>query len=77
MADIKTGWAAICEDAGLPNVTPHSLRHTAITWAMQRGARAWDASGFFGVSVKVIEEVYGHHADDHQESARAAMDKRA
>lgn len=77
VADIKTGWAAICDDAGLPNVTPHTLRHTAITWAMQRGARAWDAAGFFGASVKTIEEVYGHHADDHQESARAALDRRA
>ncbi|RMC34171.1 hypothetical protein C9E81_13410 [Paracoccus alkanivorans] len=74
--DIKTAWKAICEDAGLDDVTPHTLRHTAITWALQRGARTWDVAGYFGVSVKVIEEVYGHHSPDHQESARAAMDTR-
>lgn len=75
--DIKTGWKAVREAAGLDDsVTPHSLRHTAITWALQRGARTWDVAGYFGVSIKVIEEVYGHHSDQHQETARNAMDNR-
>ena len=39
--DIKTGWTSIVEDAGLLDVTPHTLRHTAITWALQRGAKIW------------------------------------
>lgn len=73
--DIKTGWKAIRQDAGMLDVTPHTLRHTAITWALQRGARTWDVAGYFGVSIKVIEEVYGHHSPDHQESARLAMGK--
>jgi len=30
--------------------TPHSLRHTAATWLMQRGAPVWEAAGFLGVS---------------------------
>lgn len=75
--DIKTGWKAIREAAGLDEgVTPHTLRHTAITWALQRGARTWDVAGYFGVSIKVIEEVYGHHSPDHQSTARNAMDRR-
>jgi len=32
--DIKTAWVAIAEEAGMPDVTPHTLPHTAITWAM-------------------------------------------
>ncbi len=75
--DIKTGWTSIIEDAGLLDVTPHTLRHTAITWALQRGAKVWDVAGYFGASVETIQRVYGHHCPDHQESARNAMDKRA
>ena len=74
--DIKTAWAAACEAAGLDGVTPHTLRHTAITWSLQRGASLWDASGYFGASVETIERVYGHHSPQHQESARRAMDSR-
>ncbi|WP_246032840.1 site-specific integrase [Falsirhodobacter xinxiangensis] len=74
--DIKTGWAALAEESGLTDVTPHTLRHTAITWAMQRGAAIWDAAGFFGASVETIESTYGHHHPAFQESARKAMDRR-
>lgn len=73
--DIKTAWTTIA--ASMPDVTPHTLRHTAITWAMQRGARVWDVAGYFGVSVEMIEKTYGHHHPDHQSSAREAMGKRA
>lgn len=75
--DIKKAWHAARIAAGLDSaVVPHTLRHTAITWAMQRGARSWDAASFFGVSVEVIEKVYGHHSPDHQSTAREAMDRR-
>lgn len=74
--DIKTAWKAVAEASGVEDATPHTLRHTAITWSLQRGARTWDVAGYFGVSIKIIEEVYGHHSPDHQESARSAMDSR-
>jgi integrase len=35
--DIKKGFSAACTRAGLEGVTPHTLRHTAATWLMQRG----------------------------------------
>ncbi len=50
-----------CDELGMEDVVIHSLRHTAITWAMQNGADIWDASGFFGVSPQVLVDVYGHH----------------
>ena len=50
IGDIKTAWNRASEVAGMPEVTPHTLRHTAITWAMQRGARLADAVSYFGVS---------------------------
>ncbi|MEM8852446.1 MAG: hypothetical protein AAGD34_02025 [Pseudomonadota bacterium] len=55
------------------DVTPHARRHTAISWAMQSGAEKWDVAGYFGVSLKVIEEVYGHRHPDHQLSVHRAL----
>ncbi|WP_237763539.1 integrase [Falsirhodobacter sp. alg1] len=87
VAEIKKGWANACIIAGelaaakgrhvdLTDVTPHVLRHTAITWAMQAGAEKWDVAGFFGVSLQTLESVYGHHHPDHQQSAVNAMQRR-
>jgi integrase len=76
IGDIKTAWNRASEVAGMPEVTPHTLRHTAITWAMQRGARLADAVSFFGVSAPTLESVYWHHHPDHQKSAVEAMERR-
>jgi integrase len=73
--DIHKGFARAVELAGLDpsEVTPHVLRHTAITWAMQGGADKWEASGYFGVSLQLLEEVYGHHHPDHQRTVLRAI----
>lgn len=57
-------------------ITPHVLKHTAITWALQRGAEIWDAAGYFSTSAETIERVYGHHSPRHQETAVTAMNRR-
>ncbi|MBL3596147.1 integrase [Rhodovulum sulfidophilum] len=61
---------------GRKYITPHVLKHTAITWALQRGASIWDAAGYFSTSPETIQRVYGHHAPDHMQSAVEAMDRR-
>jgi integrase len=70
---IKRAWATA--SAGL-DATPHTLRHTAITWAMQRGVNLADAAGFFGVSMETLERVYWHHHPDYQQSAVEAMERK-
>jgi integrase len=50
-------------------ITPHTLRHTAATWLMQAGVPIWEAAGFLGMSVEVLERVYGHHHPAHLRSA--------
>ena len=41
--------------AGLTGyVTPHTLRHTAATWLMQRGGPVWEAAGFPGMPAEVL-----------------------
>jgi integrase len=74
--DPKRGFAKAAKEAGLDGVTPHTLKHTAITWALQNGVSIWDASGFFATSPETIEKVYGHHAPDFMQSAKSAMERR-
>jgi integrase len=38
----------------LAAVTPHTLRHAAATWPMQRGEPVWNAAGFLGISAEML-----------------------
>lgn len=58
----------------LSDVTPHVLRHTSITLRLQCGAPIREVAGYHGVTVDLIERVYGHHHPEYQEAAVAAMD---
>src|SRR3982074_2499089 len=57
ISSVKTGFGSAVRLAGLDvaagNVTPHTLRHTAATWLMQRAAPMWEAAGFLGMSEKI------------------------
>ncbi|WP_321447835.1 hypothetical protein [uncultured Cohaesibacter sp.] len=72
--DIKTGWDRICRDAAITDVNRHTLKHTAITWAMQNRATPSDAASFFATSIRTIEDTYLHHHPDFQDSAVSAME---
>ena len=75
VADIKTAFAAASLRAGLEDLTPHSLKHTAITWAMQRGMQIDDAASHFGASRETIIRSYWPHSYDVQKDAVAVMDR--
>jgi integrase len=70
---VKKGFGHAVDLAGLEGkITPHTLRHTAATWLMQAGVDLWQAAGYLGMSVEVLDRVYGHHHPDHlQQAARA------
>jgi integrase len=80
VASVKTGFASAVRIAGLDvatgNVTPHTLRHTAATWLMQRGAPMWEAAGFLGMSEKTLRDTYGHHHPAHLRGAADAIASR-
>jgi hypothetical protein len=60
--------------AGLTGrVTPHTLRHTAATWLMQAGVDKWEAAGYLGMGVEMLDRVYGHHHPDHLRNAARAL----
>ena len=77
IGDIKKGFAASCRRAGLEDVTPHALRHTAATWLMQAGVPLWEAGGYLAMSENVLTEVYGHHHPDHMRAAADALGRRS
>ena len=55
------------------NVTPHTLRHTAATWLMQRAVPLWEAVGFLGMSPETLKNTYGHHHPDFMRTAAEAI----
>jgi integrase len=71
---VKTGFKHAVALAGLwGKVTPHTLRHTAATWLMQRGVPIWQAAGYLGMSAQMIERTYGHHHPDYMRGAAQAI----
>lgn len=63
----RKSWAEACAKAKLgKDVTPHVLRHTAVTWMMLNGNDPYDVAAYVGMSVKMLDDVYGHHHPDHQ-----------
>ena len=71
IAKERKGFARARELAGLgEEVTPHILKHTCITWMMQRGDPIWEVAGFSGTSEQMIRKVYGHHHPDFLSAAK-------
>lgn len=70
VASVKTAFKSAVRLAGLESgITPHTLRHTAATWLMQRGADPWQAAGYLGMSLDVLLNTYGHHHPDYLSDA--------
>lgn len=66
---VHKGFAAAVKEAGLDGkgITPHIMRHSAITWLMQAGEATYKVAGFAGhKDTKMIERKYGHHHPDYQ-----------
>jgi len=51
---------------------PHIMRHSCCTWLMAAGVDVYEVSGYTGVSVEVLLEVYGHHHPDFRSNAATA-----
>ncbi len=65
-----SSWERVRIAAGLPTyVVPHILRHSRATHGLMQGVSPWELAGSLGMSVKVLIEVYGHHAPDWQKGA--------
>ena len=73
--NVKTAWAKVVDDADIGwRPTPHTLKHTAITWAIQGGASISDAAAYFATSIETIERTYWHLSPHFQSGAVAAIE---
>jgi integrase len=63
---VRFGFEAAVERAGLATddkrlkITPHTLRHTSISWYLASGTDIELVAQFTGVSVQTIRKVYRH-----------------
>jgi integrase len=77
VASVRKAFARAAKDAGLDGVSPHVLRHTAASWAMQGGANVYAAADYLGMTVETLERVYGHlRPDHHADVVKAIIGKR-
>lgn len=67
VASVKKGFSTAV------GLAPHTLRHSAATWLMQRGVPVWEAAGFLGMSAEVLLGTYGHHHPDFLHGAANAI----
>jgi integrase len=77
IANIKHSFATAAKNAGLKNVTPHTLRHTCATWMAQDGVDLFQIAGWLGHSYARTVELYAHHSPSHLSAAKQAMERRA
>lgn len=73
---LRHSMASVAAAAGLPGVTAHTLRHTAITWGIEGGMKMHDAASFFGLSTATIEAVYWDRSPHYQAQAVSVMERR-
>jgi integrase len=73
--DIKKAFKKAARQAGLDDVSPHTLRHTAASWMVQRGVPFPRVARYLGhKDSRVTERVYAHHAPDYLKEAADAFD---
>jgi integrase len=78
VGSIKHGFASACARAGLSDdVTPHTMRHSVITWLLQRGVPIWEVASFAGMTVPLIESTYGHATAGSKRPAAMALERPA
>lgn len=59
---LRTAWDRAREMSGLgPDVTPHVLRHTFASWAVQDGHSFAKVAAALGTTERIVEAVYGSH----------------
>lgn len=76
----RRDWDAAIEACGLPgpgkpkHLTPYCLRHTYAAWSLAAGVNIFTLARRMGTSVQMIENTYGHLAQDADEYERTLLD---
>ncbi|WP_169732773.1 tyrosine-type recombinase/integrase [Azospirillum halopraeferens] len=67
---IETGLNSAAGRTGIPDCTPHALRHTAAMRMAGKGVPLCRISGILGHPESRITELYAHHHPDHRPLVR-------
>ncbi|MEP5630369.1 MAG: site-specific integrase [Tateyamaria sp.] len=74
LKDIKGGFANVLREAKIKKkVTPHNMKHTAITLMLQRGIDPETVARWTNTTLEIIFKVYSHHIPDHHEALGDAV----
>lgn len=74
VGSVKKGFAAAVARAGLEDVTPHTLRHTAASWMAIDGVPMFEISKYLGHSdSRITERRYAHLHPDHLRRAAKSL----
>jgi integrase len=75
VGSIKKAFARTAERAGMPEVTPHVLRHSAATWMAMAGIPMRKIALYLGhESERTTEAIYAHHAPDFLRDAARSLE---
>jgi integrase len=55
----------------LKAATPHTLRHTCVTWLVAKGIPYADIGGWVAMTPAIVEKVYSHHSPEQHKRVRA------
>lgn len=67
--EVKRSFATACRNAGLKDVTLHTLRHTFASWLVQAGVPIYEVAKLMGHSSVSMTARYGHLAPGNLRSA--------
>jgi integrase len=75
VGSIKKGLKAAATGAGLPEVSPHVLRHSAAVWLAEDGHSMSEISQFLGHSnTKITERVYARYSPEHLRDLASSLE---
>ena len=75
VASIKKSFQRAAERAGLHDVSPHVLRHTAAVWMIEGGASIEEVAQFLGHSdLKTTYRIYARYSPKHLARPAAALE---
>lgn len=71
---IRGGFTLACKRAGVKDVIPHTLRHTAATWMAQAGVDMFAIAGFLGQNPMTTARIYAKHSPGYLQKALAGLE---
>lgn len=75
VASVRTAFENTAARAGLPQVTPHVLRHSAAVWMAADGVPLEKISEFLGHSdIRVTQKIYARYQPEHLLGAARALE---